>query len=183
MFTDADHSKLNGIESGATADQTGGEIATALNGQNLYTTGSIGRDSTDYFTFTNNTRCDLVINGSNEFRFESDGDFHADGDVIAQSTTISSDAKLKEDIELVPDALGKLNKLNGVTFKWKRSNEKSAGVIAQDVQKVLPEAVKEVTAVSNGETHLSVNYHALTSILIEAVKELQAEVEKLKGGK
>ena len=126
---------------------------------------------------------DVYVNGNNEFRFEADGDFHADGDVIAQSTTISSDAKLKEDIELVPDALGKLNKLNGVTFKWKRSNEKSAGVIAQDVQKVLPEAVKEVTAVSNGETHLSVNYHALTSILIEAVKELQAEVEKLKGGK
>ena len=79
----ADGTKLDGIESGATADQTGGEIATLLNGQNVYTTGSIGRDSTDYFTFTDNTRCDLVINGSNEFRFENDGDFHADGDVIA----------------------------------------------------------------------------------------------------
>ena len=179
----ADGTKLDGIESGATADQTGAEIASALNGQQLYTTGNIGRDGSDHFGFTNNTQVDLYINSNNEFRFEADGDFHADGDVIAQSTSISSDAKLKEDIELVPDALGKLNKLNGVTFTWKRSKEKSAGVIAQDVQKVLPEAVKEVTALSNGETHLSVNYHALTSILIEAVKELKAEVEELKGGK
>ena len=178
-----DGTKLDGIETAATADQTGSEILSLINSSDIYTSSKIGRDAGDYITFTTDTQMDVYVNGNNEFRFEADGDFHADGDVIAQSTTISSDAKLKEDIELVPDALGKLNKLNGVTFKWKRSNEKSAGVIAQDVQKVLPEAVKEVTAVSNGETHLSVNYHALTSILIEAVKELQAEVEKLKGGK
>lgn len=183
VFTDADHTKLNGIESSATADQTGQEIATALNGQSIYTTGNIGRDNTDYFTFTNNTRCDLFINGSNEFRFENDGDFHADGDVIAQSTTISSDRKLKENIQVVPNALDKVEALNGVTFDWKRDGTPSAGVIAQEVQEVLPEAVKEVTPVKGGDSHLSVNYHALTSILIEAIKELKAEIEILKGGK
>ena len=167
----------------ASAAIAGSKISPDFGSQNVLTSGNIGRDAGDYLNFTTDTQMDVYVNGNNEFRFEADGDFHADGDVIAQSTTISSDAKLKEDIQLVPNALNKLNTLNGVTFTWKRSNEKSAGVIAQDVQKVLPEAVKEVTALSNGETHLTVNYHALTSILIEAVKELQVEVEKLKGGK
>ena len=183
VFTDADHSKLNGIEASATADQTGSEIGSALNGQNIYTTGVFGRDSTDYIGFANNAQMDIYINGNNEFRFEADGDFHADGDVIAQSTTISSDRRLKENIEPVSDALKKVQALNGVSFDWKKTGEKSAGVIAQEVIGVLPEAVKEVTPVGGGESHLAVNYHALTSILIEAIKELKAELDEHKGGK
>ena len=181
-FTNADHTKLNGIETGATADQTGSEIASALNGQNVYTTGAIGRDSTDHIGFTNNTRMDITINGNNEFRFEADGDFHADGDVIAQSTTVSSDKRIKENIEPVSDSLKKVQALNGVSFDWKKTGEKSAGVIAQEVIGVLPEAVKEVTPVGGGDSHLTVNYHALTSILIEAIKELKAELDEHKGG-
>ena len=182
VFTDADHTKLNGIEASATADQTGAEIATALNGQNIYTPGNIGRDTSDYINWTNNTQMDVYVNGSNEFRFTSGGNFHADGDVTAFSTTISSDRKLKENIEVVPDALEKVQALNGVSFDWKKTGEKSAGVIAQEVQGVLPEAVKEVTPVGGGDSHLTVNYHALTSILIEAIKELKAELDEHKGG-
>jgi len=194
VFTDADHTKLNNIETSATADQTASEIVSLIAGQtiaphtvsatnNVYGPSRIGRDSNDYLAFGDNDRMDIYINGSNEFRFESDGDFHADGDVIAQSTTISSDINLKENIKLVPDALDKIESLRGVTFDWKRDGTPSAGVIAQEVQGVLPQAVKEVTPVAGGESHLSVNYHALTSILIEAIKELKAEVEELKGGK
>ena len=188
VFTDADHSKLNGIEASATADQTAAEVVSLLSGQNLSvariysTNGHLGRDSTDYIDFANNTSMDIVINGSTEFRFEADGDFHADGDVVAFSTTVSSDRKLKENIQVVPNALDKVEALNGVTFDWKRDGTPSAGVIAQEVQEVLLEAVKEVTPLKGGDSHLSVNYHALTSILIEAIKELKAEVEQLKGG-
>ena len=188
VFTDADHTKLNGIEASATADQTASEIVSLVNGQTITPahldigTGRLGSDSNDYFAFANNAHCDLYINGSNEFRFESDGDFHADGDVVAFSTTVSSDRKLKENIQVVPNALDKVEALNGVTFDWKRDGTPSAGVIAQEVQEVLPEAVKEVTPLKGGDSHLSVNYHALTSILIEAIKELKAEVEQLKGG-
>ena len=178
----ADGTKLDGIESSATADQTASEIAAALDGQNIYTTQKIGRNSSDYIQWSPNTHIDFYINGSNEFRFENDGDFHADGDVIAQSTTISSDIRLKENIQVVPNALDKVESLRGVTFDWKRDGTPSAGVIAQEVQGVLPEAVKEVTPVKGGDSHLSVNYHALTSILIESIKELKAEIEKLKGG-
>ena len=182
VFTDADHTKLNGIEASATADQTASEIVALVAGQaiapsTVYATSNIGKDAGDFISFTTDTQMDITINGNNEFRFEADGDFHADGDVIAQSTTISSDRRLKENIERVPNALDKIEALNGVTFDWKKTGEKSAGVIAQEVQEVLPEAVKEVTALGNGETHLTVNYHALTSILIEAIKELKAEID------
>ena len=179
----ADGTKLDGIESGATADQSGAEIASALGAQNIYTTGNIGRDANDYIAFTDNTQLDVYVNNSNEFRFEADGDFHADGDVIAFSSTTASDKNLKENIEVIPNALDKVEALNGVSFTWKRDGTPSAGVIAQEVQAVLPEAVKEVTPLKGGDSHLSVNYHALTSILIESIKELKAEIEELKGGK
>lgn len=141
-------------------------------------TGKIGRDSNDYITFTNNTHMDVYINGANEFRFEGDGDFHADGNVIAYSTTIASDASLKENIQPV-SGLQSVMALDGVSFDWKRNGKKSAGVIAQQVQKIMPEAVTEVKAM-NGSKHLSVNYNALTSVLIEAIKDLKAEIEELK---
>ena len=192
-FTDADHTKLNGIETAATADQTASEIVslvasqtiapTTVNATNLYGTTKIGRDTNDYITWTNNSRMDVYVNGSNEFRFESDGDFHADGNVTAYSTTTASDRRLKDNIEIIPNALEKVEALNGVSFDWKKTGEKSAGVIAQEVQEVLPEAVKEVTPVGGGDSHLTVNYHALTSILIEAIKELKAELDEHKGGK
>ena len=179
----ADKTKIDAIESGATADQTASEIASALDGQDIYTDQKIGRDVGDYIQFTNNSHCDMVINSNNEFRFEADGDFHADGDVIAFSTTTASDIRLKENIEVIPNALDKVQALRGVSFDWKKTGEKSAGVEAQAVQAVLPEAVKEVTPLDGGDSYLSVNYHALTSILIESIKELKAEIEELKGGK
>jgi len=141
-------------------------------------TNKLGNDAGDYLVFTTDTQLDVYINASNEFRFESDGDFHADGDVIAFSTTTASDERLKENIEVVSDAVEKCKALRGVTFDWKRDGQSSAGVIAQEVQQVLPEAVKQVVGM-NGEEHLTVNYGALTSILIEAIKELTARVEAL----
>ena len=178
VFTNADHGKLDGIESGATADQTGAEIATALNGQNVYTTGNIGRDSNDYIQWADNAQLEVYINGSNEFRFEADGDFHADGDVYAFSTTTASDENLKENIVTITDAVAKVEGLKGVTFKWKENDAVSAGVIAQDVEKVLPEVVKTV-ANMDGDEYKAVNYGGLTSILIEAIKDLSARVKEL----
>ena len=64
---------------------------------------------------------------------------------------------------------------NKQALKGRRMNKDKTG-------KVLPEAVKEVTSLKSGESHLTVNYHALTSILIEAIKELTAEIEELKEG-
>ena len=174
----ADGTKLDGIESGATADQTASEILSLISDQHIRTTAQIGRDSNDHFQFTDNDRLDLYLNGNNEFRFEADGDFHADGDVIAYSTTTASDENLKKDITTVTDAVAKAEALKGVTFTWKKDDQKSAGVIAQDVEKVLPEAVRTVSDF-DGNEYKAVNYGALTSILIEAVKDLSARVKVL----
>ena len=190
VFTDADHTKLNGIETSATADQTASEIVSLISGQsiapiNVSATGKIGRDSTDYITFTNNSRMDVYINNSNEFRFESDGDFHADGDVVAFSSTTASDSRLKTDISTINDALGTVGKLRGVSYKWLRDGKADIGVIAQEVEEVVPEVVKTKTTLGlDGEEEMkTVDYGKLVGVLINAINELKTEVEELKGGK
>jgi hypothetical protein len=165
--------------------ETGAPDAVSANsggsfGGSIFVDGKIGLDANDYVQWTNNTQLDFYVNGNNEFRMTAAGDFHADGNVIAYSTTIASDAALKENIQPV-SGLQSVMALNGVSFDWKRDGKKSAGVIAQEVREVMPEAVSEVTAL-DGSKHLSVNYNALTSLLIEAVKDLKKEIEVLKNG-
>ena len=158
-----------------------GNVSTVgLNGTGpIYTSGNIGKDGGDYFTFTTDTKLDLYLNGSNEFMFGANGDFHADGDLVAFSTTISSDERIKHNIRIVDDALEKTSQLRGVQFDWNKDNTPSAGVIAQDVAKVLPEAVKSVKGLNDEQEFLTVNYDALTSLLIESIKELKGRIEEL----
>ena len=140
----------------------------------------IGVDTGDYIEFTADTQMDFYVNGSNEMRLEADGDLHVDGDVIAASTTVSSDEKLKENIETISGAGDILDQIKGVDFTWKKGGKKSSGVIAQDIEKVMPHLVKEVKELDSDNSHLAVNYDGLIGVLIEAVKELKAEVETLK---
>lgn len=149
----------------------------------VYASGNIGLDSTDFISFTGNTRMDITVNGSNEFRFESDGDFHADGDVIAFSTTVS-DERLKTDIEKIENATDKVSQLNGYTFTYKDDGKKSAGVIAQEVEKVLPSAVSEKELplkTDDGVAYKTVQYDQIIGLLIESIKELKQEINQLKG--
>lgn len=138
----------------------------------------IGRDTNDYYV-VNTTVHDWYLDGVLDMRLTNAGTLHCDGDIIAYSTTTSSDEKLKDDIEVVADALNKVNELRGVTFNWKKDGSASAGVIAQDVLKVLPCAVTEVDELNSDDSHLTVNYSALTSLLVESIKELTKRVEEL----
>jgi hypothetical protein len=107
------------------------------------------------------------------------GEIRASSDIIAH---YSSDSRLKTEIQIIPDALQKLKSIDGVTFNWnslaenKDTEKREAGVIAQQVQKVLPEII---SVRDNG--YLAVAYEKLVPLLIEAIKELSAEVEVLKG--
>jgi len=114
------------------------------------------------------------------FKFEGDGDFHAAGDVIAFSATTASDVKLKENIERVEGALEKVSQLDGVKFTWKKDGKESAGVIAQNVEKVLPSAVKEVETLDGEEINKHVDYNQLSALFIEAIKELKEENKLLR---
>ena len=114
-------------------------------------------------------------------KLESDGDLHVDGNVVAYSTTVS-DIRLKKDIAPIEDAVTKVQQLNGCTFTYLKDDRKSAGLIAQDVEKVLPSAVIEDEAVfhgEEGEIYKTVQYDQVIGLLVEAVKELSAKVEEL----
>ena len=114
-----------------------------------------------------------------EMRLESDGDLHVDGDVIAFSTTVS-DLALKTDIEMIPNALDKIDEVRGVTFT-RHNGQKSAGIIAQELEKVLPEAVREKKlALHDGKEYKTVEYDAIHGLLINCIKELKQEIEELK---
>ena len=109
---------------------------------------------------------------------DSTGTLTVVGDVVAYGTP--SDKNYKENIKPIESALDKAMKLQGVTFDWKKSDsildiKEDIGFIAQDVQKVLPELVRE-----NENGKLSLRHQGIAPILLEAIKELKAEIEKLK---
>ena len=154
---------------------------TTLNATNVYASGSIGYDSSSYMKVNSSGWYQFFSAGTEKFRMESDGDFHADGDVIAYSTTVS-DERLKTNIQGIENAVAKVGQLNGYTFEYKADGKISAGVIAQEVEQVLPEAVSEKKLplkTDDDQDYKVVNYDALHGLLIEAIKELSARVEAL----
>ena len=122
--------------------------------------------------------------GTSLMHLASNGDLHADGNVIAYSTTVS-DERLKDDVATIDSALDKVSNLRGVTYTWNkgsREGKRDLGVIAQEVEAVIPEIVHEQEMpLLDGETYKTVDYEKLCAVLIEAVKELKAEVDALKG--
>ena len=149
-----DGTKLDGIESSATADQTLGDL-------NLDTDDDVRFDSFGVGTAASGTT----------------GEIRATGDITAY---YSSDERLKENFAPLAGALDKVNQIGGYEFDWKEGIEEivskeghDIGVKAQEVQAVYPELVHER---DNG--YLAVDYVKLTAVLIEAVKELSAKVDK-----
>ena len=141
----------------------------------------IGYSTSDYINFGNQNSMGIYFDGVKDFDFLDGGTFHADGDIIAYSTSTSSDRKLKENIQKVDNALELVCKLDGVTFDWKdKERGSSAGVIAQNVEEVLPSAVSEVETLNEDDTHKVVDYNQLSALFIEAIKELKEENKLLK---
>jgi len=179
---------------------------SSVNARFSYTAGSQGIQIEDSSTTRQTFRCDSSYlrfwmggsSGSNETLTIAktgrvginDGTPDYTLDVYGNVSNISiyashdiaaySDARVKDEIETIPNALDKVNKLRGVTFV--RTDEGSTdkrmmGVIAQEVKDILPEVVNE----RESDGHYSVSYGNMVGVLIEAIKELKAEVEELKG--
>ena len=87
-----------------------------------------------------------------------------------------SDIRLKENIEAIPDAIQKVQKLEGVTFNYKKDGSRSTGLIAQQLQEVLPEVVYETKDLDTQETHYAVRYGNVVGLLVEAIKEQQTQL-------
>ena len=140
----------------------------------------------DYVFFDADVGMRFYTSGDEEMRLENDGDLHVDGDVTAFSTTVS-DLRLKKDVEIIKNPLDILDKINGYTFTYKKGDKKSAGVVAQEVEKVFPQAVSEKGLPylskdeENPEKYKTVEYDQLVGLLVQAVKELKWEVNLLKG--
>ena len=119
-----------------------------------------------------------------EMRLENDGDLHVDGDVIAFSSTVS-DERLKDNIFTIKNPLDKIKGLRGVEYDWNSGSRKGKhdlGLIAQEVEKVIPEIVHNHTLplMDDSDTvYKTVDYEKLTAVLIESVKEQSNIIEKL----
>ena len=130
---------------------------------------------------------DGVVGNSETMRLKSNGELHVDADVVAFSSTVS-DKKLKDNINTINNGLDKIKKLRGVSYVWNkgaRKGQTDIGVVAQEVEQVIPEVVREkIPCVGdfceNTEAYKSVDYEKLTAVLIEAVKDLSKEVDELK---
>jgi len=120
--------------------------------------------------------------GNNRITVDQSGNLTATGNVTAYS-----DARLKTNVNTINDALSIVGKLRGVSFDWKETGKRSIGVIAQEVEEVLPEVVvttNDPDPNTGKETEIkSVDYGKMVGVLINAINELKAEVDELKGGK
>ncbi len=152
---------------------TGFSTSTTFSGYNIYTPAGIKSGG----------RVDATI-----FYDASDAAFYLDpnatgtslnvaGSIVAAgNVTAYSDVRVKDNIETVPDALIRLRAIRGVTYTRTDLEDKErryAGVIAQEIEKALPEAVF-------GDEQKRVDYNGTIALLIEAVKELKAELDELK---
>jgi len=98
------------------------------------------------------------------------------GSVTATQYFATSSIRFKENVRLLEDPIGKLEQLRGVRFDWKANGTSSVGVIAEEVAKVLPEAVSWDPERKNA---LGVNYDSLVALLIETSKVQQTDIDSL----
>jgi hypothetical protein len=162
-----------------------GYIAAALTSQtSMYNSSlKIGAASNDeWIDFGTDAMIKFGIDDVEDFRMSDGGTFHANADVVAYSSTVASDEKLKINIENTQYGLSDVLKLRGVDFNWKEKldGRRDVGFIAQEVQKVIPELVREVDGLNGEDSHLAIDYGKVVPILVEAVKEQQGQIDSLK---
>jgi hypothetical protein len=138
--------------------------------------GRLEVNSTTTNSITGNINLIGGINASSNSNI--DGTLTVTGDIIAFYT--SSDLRLKEDLNVLQDPLDKINSLVGYEFKFNSNSpshligKRTYGLIAQDVQKVLPLSVED-----RADGYKGVNYESVIPLLVESIKELQSRVERL----
>ncbi|AKU44573.1 tail fiber protein [Klebsiella phage Matisse] len=177
-------SNFNGVNS--TTNYPGGGIGAYLNTAGLTSRFSNGAYVSLYFQeyVGNYHQAILNVNGygqDNSFYFRAGGNFICTRNGSFDNVEIRSDRRAKSDIKVIENALEKVETLSGNTYELHNTSggtTRSAGLIAQEVQEVLPEAVTQDNEEDGGMLRL--NYNAVIALLVESVKELSAEVKELK---
>ena len=164
---------INGVSFNGSADITVTAAAGTLSGATL-SSGVTASSLTSVGTLTSLTVSGATATGA----LTVTGAITATGDITAFYT---SDKRHKNNIKTIPNALEKVTKLNGVTWEWNddvnevtKSTPKT-GLIAQEVQEVLPEVVK-----TRDDGFLALDYSKMMGLLVEAIKEQQIQIEELK---
>lgn len=138
-----------------------------------YTVGGLGNAYFGFFSYYNNR----TSNGTDGyFRMDVLGNCVASGNITARDLIATSDRRVKSGLRPIDNALSKVGALQAYTYQQTQIGKRKAGVIAQDVQSVLPEAVSR-----DDDGYLQVSSMAVIGLLANAVKELKAKVEKLEG--
>lgn len=159
-------------------------VTSNANMKNSIATVADGTALSPGLTFTSETGADtgLYSGGDGFINFSNNGVFSGQvrpgGTLVMQNNIFAfSDKKLKENVVTIDSALDKTLKLRGVYFNKvdDASKTKRIGVIAQEIQEILPEVVLEVS-----DSILTVDYSSVVALLIEAIKELKTEVDALK---
>ena len=167
---------LAGVSIDGSSGSCTGNAKTANTAANL----SFGSENQVVFKNGSNT-----ATTSSKLTFnDTTGVLTVDNDIIA----FASDERLKENIQPLENALDKVLALNGFTYNFNETGQslgfdglvRYVGVSAQEVQEVLPEAVKPAPVDSS---YITVQYEKLVPLLIEAIKELKEEINELKGVK
>ena len=114
---------------------------------------------------------------ANRFSIDNSGNGVFSGNVTAYGSP--SDLKLKEDIEVIDNAVDKIKQLKGITYTLKSDGNRLTGLVAQDLEKVLPEAVYTEKDIETKDEHLAIRYGNTVGLLVEAIKELEARVKEL----
>ena len=142
---------------------------TNLTAQQLNVSGitTLGVTST-----TNLTSQQLNVSGITTLGILTVGNIYSSGIITATDFNSASDINLKENIQRIDNPIDKIIKIDGVRFDWKSDNKPSMGVIAQNIEEVLPELV-------NGEESKTVNYNGIIGLLIECVKTQQEQIDEL----
>ena len=179
---------INGVSFNGSADITVTAAAGTLSGATL-ASGVTASSLTSVGTLTSLTVTGAITaNGG----VAVTGALTATGDI----TAYYSDGRLKENLQVIPNALEKVSKLTGYTYNTnalgkqllnnENDNDIKVGVIAQDLQEVLPQAVKfapfDRDAEGNsksGENYLTVQYEKIVPLLIQAIKEQQTQIHSL----
>ena len=126
-----------------------------------------------YGRFLKNGQVELFYDNTKRIETTDSGAAITGDLTVSGSVSEGSDIRLKTNIKPIEDPIDKVTQIEGVSFNWKKDNKPALGVIADQVEKIIPELVQ-------GDDPKTVNYNGLIGLLIEAVKDQQTQIDSLK---
>ena len=173
--TNTEFQYINTLSSNAQT-QLNNAYSSTDSGLTMQNVNSVRRGASDTGITNESAKIGFYVGAVEKAYLDSSGDFVADGNVGAYS-----DVSLKEDIYQIENALEKVNNLRGVHFTRKATQAKEIGVVANEVEKIIPELVADHQDKELGSIKV-MKYANTVGLLIEAVKELSNQIEDLKNG-